>query len=162
MRVEVHSDWRAYLPGHPSASRALVPVARPAAAEPGIKPGGKPDAPRPGQPLDAGETVDMRAFTPRQMVDMSMDLYVSGVLAWEEYAMLAFQPELHPDYDRTIGALTGEKAEPDRPRDFVAQWEKRLEFEEKYNTDRPHLVARTTRIVEVLKQLATEPTNFQV
>ncbi len=36
-----------------------------------------------------------------------MDLHVAGVLPWEGYAMLAFQPELHPDYDRTVGALIG-------------------------------------------------------
>ena len=89
-----------------------------------------------------------------------MDLYVGGVLPWEEYAMLAFQPELHPDYDRTIGALTGEKAEPDRPRDFVSQWERRLEFEEKYNADHPKLVARTTHIVAVLRQLGDTPTDM--
>ena len=94
-----------------------------------------------------------RAISPRQIAEISMDLYVNGALAWEEYAMLAFQPELHPDYARTIGALTGEPAEPDRPRDFVNQWESRLSFERRYNADQPELLARTHRIVDVLKQL---------
>ena len=62
-----------------------------------------------------------------------MDLYMVGVITWEEHAMLAFQPELHPDYDQTVGALTGEKADPDRPRDYVAIWEARLAFERKHN-----------------------------
>jgi hypothetical protein len=67
--------------------------------------------------------------------------------------MLAFQPELHPNYDKTVGALTGEPAQPDKPRDFVSQWEARLSFEQRYNADQPELLARTQRIVDVLKQL---------
>lgn len=37
--------------------------------------------------------------------------------------MLANQPELHPDFNRTIGALTGRRAAPDRERDCLAEWE---------------------------------------
>ncbi len=90
-----------------------------------------------------------------------MDLYVAGILPWEEYAMLAFQAELHPDYDKTIGALTGEPAAPDRPRDFLNLWEERLRFEEKHNAGNPNLVARTRRIVQVFRQIAS-PTNLVV
>jgi hypothetical protein len=102
--------------------------------------------------------VDIRNMTPRQMAESSMDLYVSGVLPWEEYAMLAFQAELHPDFDRTIGALTGEPADPDRPRDFLTVWEERLDFDEKYNADKPALINRTRRIVSVFRQISS-PTN---
>ena len=90
-----------------------------------------------------------------------MDLHVAGVLPWEEYAMLAFQPELHPDYDRTVGALIGKKAQPDRPRDFVALWEERLAFERKYNAGNPKLIARTAHIVTVLRQIES-PTSVVV
>ena len=106
-----------------------------------------------------GKSLDLRNFTPRQMADLSMDLYVSDILEWEEYAMLAFQPELHPDYDRTIGALTGEKAKPDGPRDFISGWETRHRFEEKHNSKDRELVQRTLRIVNVLKQIVS-PTNL--
>lgn len=108
-----------------------------------------------------GKGLDLRSFTPRQMAELSMELYVAGVVTWDEYAMLAFQPELHPDYDRTIGALTGEKAAPDRPRDFIVEWEKRLRFEEKHNGKDREAVQRTVRIVNVLKQLGA-PTNVLV
>ena len=103
--------------------------------------------------------VNIRNISPRRMVDLGMDLYVAGVLPWEDYALLAFQPELHPDYDRTIGALTGEKAAPDRPRDFLAQWEERLRFDQKYNAERPDVVARSERIVGVFRQIQS-PTQF--
>ena len=95
--------------------------------------------------------IDFRNATPRQMAETSMDLYVAGILPWDEYAMLAFQPELHPDYDRTIGALTGKKAEPDQPRDFLAIWEERLKFDEKYNADQPRVVEGSRRIVTLFR-----------
>lgn len=135
----------------PSPGRALVPV-RPASLP-------APTAP-PEQPRDVATPfrdlsldANVRKMSPRDMAEVSMDLYATGALSWEEYAMLAFQPELHPDYERTIGALTGEKAEPDAPRDFVAQWEKRLAFEKRYNKDRPALIARTRHILNILHML---------
>lgn len=105
--------------------------------------------------------VDIRNLSPRQMAETSLDLYVAGILPWDEYAMLAFQPELHPDYDKTIGALTGEKAQPDKPRDFLTIWEERLQFEQKYNGDNPDLIARTQRIVQVFR-LIDSPTNLLI
>lgn len=96
---------------------------------------------------------NVRSMTPREMADVSMDLYAAGALSWEEYAMLAFQPELHPDYERTVGALLGEKAEPDKRRDFIAEWERRLSFEKRYNKDRPHLIERTQHILNMLTML---------
>ncbi len=126
------------------------------------------DEPRPSPVTDGGLSlrrligdVDIRRLSPRQMSETSMDLYVAGILPWEEYAMLAFQAELHPDYDKTIGALTGEPAAPDRPRDFLNLWEERLRFEEKHNAGNPNLVARTRRIVQVFRQIAS-PTNLVV
>jgi hypothetical protein len=90
-----------------------------------------------------------------------MDLYISGALGWEEYSMLAFQAELHPAFDRTIGALTGEKAEPDRPRDYIALWEERLAFEQKYNAQDHALVGRTQRVLNVLNHIDA-PTDMMV
>lgn len=136
-------------------SRALVPFS------PGLPPAPLSEffdtsAPRPSALRERVGVVDARYISPRQISEISLDLYVNGALAWEEYAMLAFQPELHPDYDKTIGALTGEPADPDRPRDFVEQWETRLSFERRYNADQPQLLSRTERIVGVLKQLKLE------
>lgn len=102
-----------------------------------------------------GQTgLDVRRMSPRQMAHLSLDLYVSGILDWEEYSMLAFQPELHPDYNRTVGALTGEMAKPDLPRDQVAAWEEQLRFEQAHNRPQAERVGRTRRIVQVLRQLA--------
>ena len=126
-----------------------------------------PGPPAPGPPRRetvAGPitpAVDVHNLSPRQMAETSMDLYMVGAITWKEHAMLAFQPELHPDYDQTVGALTGEKADPDRPRDYVAIWEERLAFERKHNAGNDDRVERSRRIVNVLRQIAV-PTNIVV
>ncbi|MCP5365902.1 MAG: hypothetical protein H6907_20505 [Hyphomicrobiales bacterium] len=139
--------------------RSLVP-ARPAKvpATTGIEDAGATGSAGSGVSL-AGPApgLDVRNLSPRGMADLSMDLYMAGVLAYDDYAQLAFQPELHPDYDQTIGALTGKKAEPDRPRDFITEWEEKLVFERGHNSD-PERVNRTQRILTVLKRIAA-PTD---
>ena len=81
--------------------------------------------------------VNARSISPRAIHALSEDLYAGGVLTWDEHAALSFQAELHPDFERTIGALTGERPLPDQPRDFVKEWEKRLDFERRYFPERP-------------------------
>ncbi len=91
-------------------------------------------------------------YSPREMAEMSLSLFLAGGLTDEEYALLAFQPELHPDFERTIGALTGERANPDQPRDYLALWRDRLAFER--NRDHPdnNLIEHIERILFVLRR----------
>ena len=93
---------------------------------------------------------DVCAMTPRQMVDFSYDIYVLGHLSWDQYAELAHQSELMPNFNQTIGALTGERAEPDRPRDYIVHWRRRLEFETRYLADDPRIIARAQAILDLL------------
>lgn len=102
--------------------------------------------------------IDARNLSPRQMANLSLDLYAAGAVSFEDYAELAFQPELHPDFDQTIGALTGEKANPDRPRDFVRLWEDRAAFQRRHNYERTDLIEQSERIASVLRQIE-KPTN---
>ncbi|MBC8158208.1 MAG: hypothetical protein H8E94_02640 [Alphaproteobacteria bacterium] len=137
----------------------LAPPRKPSSEAPGEAPGvtDVPDAKHAGR-LALRRLIgdiDFRNASPRQMAETSMDLYVAGILPWEEYAMLAFQPELHPDYNRTIGALTGKKAEPDQARDFLAIWEERLQFDEKYNADQPRVIEGARRIVTLFRYADT-------
>ena len=99
--------------------------------------------------------VDTHHLSPRQMSELSLDLYATGAISFEDYAALAFQPELHPDFDRTIGALTGERADPDRPRDFVRLWDDRADFQRRHNAARADLVEQSERIASVLRQIET-------
>ncbi len=147
MRIERNDRWDD-LRAVPS-NRSLVPM-----AETGSGPIGTVEGRADTPPLaKMVEGVHIRNMTPRQMANMSLDLYVGGHLQWDEYALLAFQPELHPDFDRTIGALTGEKAAPDRPRDFVADWKERLAFEQRHNKNDPERIERTTRIVTLFRTI---------
>jgi len=98
--------------------------------------------------------INIRSVSPRQMAENSLYLYALGVLTWEEYSMLAFQPELQPDYDQTTGALTGQKAKPDEPRDFIAQWEERMTFAQRHNPADSKIIRRTKHILTVLRKLA--------
>lgn len=103
--------------------------------------------------VDLPRGFDIRNASPRHVAEVSMDFYVAGLLDWEEYAMLAFQPELHPDFNRTIGALTGHDAAPDRGRDFLAEWEDRLAFEQKYRGEKDETALRTLHIVTLFRRL---------
>jgi len=103
--------------------------------------------------------VDLRQMSPRKMVQLSMDLYVAGIIEWEEHEMLSFQADLHPDYNKTIGALTGEPAKPDQPKDFIKEWERRLAFERRYNPDNVRRIRRTEHIKNIFDQIAA-PTHL--
>ncbi len=105
---------------------------------------------------------DPRRMTPREMAGRSIELYAAGYLRWTDQAVLAFQPELHPDYDRTIGALLGEKAAPDAPRDFVDEWERRLLFELRYNAENTEAVGRARRIFKALQKVDGTVTDVSV
>lgn len=105
---------------------------------------------------------DPRHMTPREMTGRSIELYAAGFLEWDDHLTLVFQPELHPDYDRTIGALLGEKAAPDAPRDFVAEWERRLLFELRYNAENTEAVGRARRILKALYKADGAVTDVSV
>lgn len=96
-------------------------------------------------------STNVRHMTPRQMLDYSEDLYAAGIITFDDYEALAFQPDLHPHFDRTIGALTGERAQPDRPRDFIRRWEDRLEFAQRYYPSSSQEVRQAFRILEAIK-----------
>ncbi len=78
---------------------------------------------------------DLRNVSPREFADITHELYMEGTLNWDEFQMIGFPSELSPRYNETIGALTGEKAKPDQPKDMLGHWEQRVEFERKYNPD---------------------------
>lgn len=162
MRVETQDSGLLDLFLKPLATaRSLVPLARaPAPVATGAVT--TQIETRPWPLGDLVDPFDPRRLSPRAMVERSFDLYAAGVLSFDEYALLAFQAELHPAFDSTIGALTGERAAPDRPRDFVAEWEERLAFQRRYNPEGSPRVARAERIFQVLRRLGEAGTNLVV
>ena len=98
--------------------------------------------------------VDPRNMSPRQLADWAHEMYLCRMLSWEEYCMAGFPPELHPQYNRTIGALTGKLAQPDAPRNMIRVWEERLSFMLRYyDADEPD-VQRVEKLLRLLRQHA--------
>lgn len=108
-----------------------------------------PALPPPPAQADAG----LRAMSPRDFADFTHELYLAGMLSWVEYRMVGFPSELDPRWDATIGALTGERAAPDRPRDMLADWERRVDFMRRFQAADPATTA-AERILAVLERLA--------
>lgn len=107
-------------------------------------------------PPEAESGWDTRCISPRDFAEMAHELYVEGVFSWEDYCLVGFPSELHPDFDTTIGALIGARAEPDRPRDMLAQWEQRVDFERRYNRDARE-VRRAERVLHILHHNGRPP-----
>ncbi|MBF0391173.1 MAG: hypothetical protein HQL38_00700 [Alphaproteobacteria bacterium] len=92
-----------------------------------------------------------RFLTPRELAEWAHERYLEGALTWEEYREVGFPSELHPDYDRTIGALTGERAAPDEKRDMVADWVRRVEFDRRHTPEDAARIGRAERILTLLQ-----------
>lgn len=96
---------------------------------------------------------DLRNVSPRRYAEIAHELYLEGALLWDEYQWIGFPSELHPDFDSTIGALTGEKADPDRPRDMLAAMEHHVAFMRRYqHGGRADALSKAERAIEVLRR----------
>ncbi|MBM3565700.1 MAG: hypothetical protein FJX42_06265 [Alphaproteobacteria bacterium] len=137
-------------------NRAPVPISSPPLP---VAAGARADL---APPVNDGGIFDPRRVSPREIAAFSLDLYAAGLIRWDDHQALAFQPELHPDYDRTIGALLGQKAAPDKPRDFLLEWEQRLLFELRYNAENTEAVGRARRILKALRRAAGIVTDSSV
>jgi hypothetical protein len=103
-----------------------------------------------------GRNARARAMSPRQLAEWAHEQYFGGTLTWEEYRVAGFHAELHPDYNATVGALTGQPAMPDRPRDMIREWEERLAFHYRHSTPGDPQIRRIEKILLLLGR--TEPT----
>lgn len=141
-----------------TTGRDLVPVRK---NPPPVVLGARMDGPvdRGGGDGTRAAAIDMRNISPRKILETGYDLYTIGAIGWEEYEMLAFQPELHPGYDATIGALVGNTADPNQPQDFIDLWEKKLTFERRYSPDNTRRIRQIEHLVSILRQL-DNPTNL--
>ena len=66
---------------------------------------------------------DVRNMSPREMSEMSQNLYKGGVISFQDHALLSFQPELG---DNSFGP----NSQADTPKDFIAHWERQLHIHE--------------------------------
>lgn len=118
-----------------------------------------PEAPRPPPKMRIPQlrapdhTAWSLFMSPRQMANWVHEMYMAGVIDWQEY-LAAMPTELHPDYNLTVGALTGEPARPDHPRDMLREWEEKLAFAKRHSDGYADGVRRAERIVALLRRQA--------
>ncbi len=84
-------------------------------------------------------------ISPRDMAAMSNELYSSNNISLEEHAMLSFQPELNAKQPI-------ESAAPDAKRDFINEWERKLEFQKQYGAPK-EFIDRTKNTLNLLVNL---------
>ncbi|CAA7627004.1 hypothetical protein [Magnetospirillum sp. UT-4] len=129
---------------------------RPQPIEPPVERPARPEPPAiillPPPRAEARPRFDLRNVSPRRFAEIAHELYVEGSLRWEEYQWVGFPSQLSPDYDSTIGALTGEPAEPDRPRDMLAEMESRIAFLMRFRRDDSDRTWRAERALDVLRR----------
>ncbi len=101
---------------------------------------------------DIAQKYDVKNITPRNMAQMSQELYDNNSISLKIHAFISFQPELNPTYNDTIGKFTHTTAQPDTPRNFLDEWEKRLE-EQLKNGASNEIINNTKEVVSILNNL---------
>ena len=99
------------------------------------------------------ENTDSRNMSPREAAKLGFELYAAGIFKWDEYSDFSFQAELHPEFNKTIGALTGESARPDTKRDFIKVWEDRYRFASRFKWPDLGAPERALHILSVLRRI---------
>lgn len=99
---------------------------------------------------DIVEKYDVTNISPAQMVLLAKELYTSRLISEIEFAYLSFQPELHPNYNATIGKNTGKVAQPDKPRNYIEVWENQVH--EDLRRDSLN-IAKSWRIMKIMHHL---------
>lgn len=95
---------------------------------------------------------DVTNISPKEMAEMSQQLFDSGNITLKQHSMLSFQPELNPSYNSTIGKMTDTIAQPDVPRNFLGEWKDLLEHQ--MNNGYPeHIIQNTKEVVSILDNL---------
>ena len=65
---------------------------------------------------------DVRNMSPKQMSQMSQQLFDSGLISFEDHALLSFQPEMNYETQQIL------PGNPEQPKDFIQQWEEQRQF----------------------------------
>jgi len=66
---------------------------------------------------------DLENISPIQMAELSNLLYARGIIEFDEYAVLSFQPELNPE---KYLAINGVEARPFEPRNIIQELRDKL------------------------------------
>ncbi|HIJ61680.1 MAG TPA: hypothetical protein HPQ04_03210 [Rhodospirillaceae bacterium] len=148
-RHDPGSSWRERKePVIDAPGRSMVPTRRPSGADV-IE---EQDLPPPSINIH----IEPRRMSPRQLAQWAHEMYLAGALNWQDYLFAGFPAELHPEYNRTVGVLTGRRAQPDWPRDMVREWEDRLAFVRRHNDPCDGTVKRAEKVLTLLRRQEAE------
>lgn len=75
----------------------------------------------------AAQTAASRHLSLRQAAALGPDLYLARILSFDDTALLAAEPLLHPAYARTVARLAENPSSP-QPNRALPLWEDRLHF----------------------------------
>lgn len=100
------------------------------------------------------QNYDVTNISPKEMAEMSQQLFDSGNITLKQHSMLSFQPELNPSYSSTIGKMTNKIGQPDVPRNFLGEWKDLLEHQIK-NGYPEHIIQNTKEVVFILDNFKT-------
>lgn len=95
---------------------------------------------------------DVKNISPREMAQMSQELFDNNSISLKNHAFISFQPELNPSYNDTIGKFTHTTAQPDNPRNFLDEWKVRLEEQLKSGASN-EIINNTKEVVSILDNL---------
>ena len=87
----------------------------------------------------------------RDMADLSNRLYKEGIITQEESRVLAFQPELHPDFDFTTENETNDFTEPDGKRNYLHLWREKVALYEEVGNSKE--ASNSRQILTILENL---------
>ncbi|MCK5114096.1 MAG: hypothetical protein KAR11_04965 [Phycisphaerae bacterium] len=110
--------------------------------------------------IEITSNYDVRNMTPSELIEVSTKLYDIGAIEFGEYSILSFQPELYDGFDENSDFYLQLQSDPDRPRDFIAEWQRGLWELQSANPGvfNPTMAA-TREIIELLKCFTTTETE---
>ena len=88
---------------------------------------------------------DVRNMSPKQMSQMSQQLFDNGLISFEDHALLSFQPEMNYETQQVL------PSKPNETRDFIRQWEQQKELH--LNQGNTQFAQRDQKILNVLNNL---------
>jgi len=97
------------------------------------------------QVQNLAQEYNVRQMTPKDMSQMSQQLFDSGLIEFEDHALLSFQPTMNYQTQQVL------PSDADQPRDFIEQWEaqKAMHLSQGHQS----FAQKDQKIINILKNL---------
>lgn len=75
------------------------------------------------------QNYNLEAITPRQIMQLSNQLFETQVISLKQHSLLSFQPDMREDYEQVFGD-SGRPRQPDTTTNLMSDWRELLESKE--------------------------------